>query len=112
MKAPRRVQNTAWTPFQSPSEAHFSNRIGGFSPGTMPHEAIGRKVAQRLIQHGWNEGRAMRADSVTRRMHMEPVAERRVLDDPELSDQVWNFATHVLAQHETHTERFDNDFHD
>jgi hypothetical protein len=43
---------------------------------------------------------------------MQQVADLRVLDDPELSDQVWNYATRVLGQRETRTERFDNDFHD
>jgi len=112
MKPSRRVQNTAWTPFQTPSQAHFANRTGGYSPGTDPHEAVGRKVAQRLLQYGWNENRALRADPLTRRMHMQQVADLRVLDDPELSDQVWNYATRVLGQRETRTERFDNDFHD
>lgn len=104
-------QNTAWTPTNTPSAVHASNRVSGYNPLNNPHEAHGRKLASFLSTRGWGEGHALRADPVDRRRHMQMAGVSNETIES-YGDDVWNYAIHTLKQRELHTEKFDNDFHD
>ena len=104
-------QHRGWAAWQTPSQAHFSNRIGGYNPLNDQFNLPAHKLAAHLQSHGWSERRAIDADPYDRRYHMQRAGMQDEVID-QYGDDVWVHAVHVLGALEVHAEGWDNERHE